>query len=237
MTDRIQKILAARGICSRRKAEELIRSGRVLVNGETATLGQTADPDVDTIMLDGQSLPGRTQHVYIMLHKPRGYVTTLSDEKGRANVTQLVNCGVRVYPVGRLDMDSEGLLLLTNDGDFANSLMHPSSQIDKIYEVWVNGYKKGSEKLLERRIVLDGKRISHPMVRLMSEQQGLAHLQITIHEGRNRQVRRMCQAAGLYVTRLRRIAEGELRLGDLKKGDWRFLTDDELHKMKIHLQF
>lgn len=237
MTDRIQKILAARGICSRRKAEELIRSGRVLVNGETATLGQTADPDVDTIILDGQFLPGRTKHVYIMLHKPRGYVTTLSDEKGRANVTQLVNCGVRVYPVGRLDMDSEGLLLLTNDGEFANSLMHPSSQIDKIYEVWVNGYKKGSEKLLERRIVLDGKRISQPMVRLMSEQQGLAHLQITIHEGRNRQVRRMCQAAGLYVTRLRRIAEGELRLGDLKKGDWRFLTDDELHKMKKHLQF
>lgn len=237
MTDRIQKILAARGICSRRKAEELIRSGRVLVNGETATLGQTADPDVDTIILDGQFLPGRTEHVYIMLHKPRGYVTTLSDEKGRANVTQLVNCGVRVYPVGRLDMDSEGLLLLTNDGEFANSLMHPSSQIDKIYEVWVNGYKKGSEKLLERRIVLDGKRISQPMVRLMSEQQGLAHLQITIHEGRNRQVRRMCQAAGLYVTRLRRIAEGELRLGDLKKGDWRFLTDDELHKMKKHLQF
>lgn len=237
MTDRIQKILAARGICSRRKAEELIRSGRVLVNGETATLGQTADPDVDTIILDGQFLPGRTEHVYIMLHKPRGYVTTLSDEKGRANVTQLVNCGVRVYPVGRLDMDSEGLLLLTNDGEFANSLMHPSSQIDKIYEVWVNGYKKGSEKLLERRIVLDGKRISQPVVRLMSEQQGLAHLQITIHEGRNRQVRRMCQAAGLYVTRLRRIAEGELRLGDLKKGDWRFLTDDELHKMKIHLQF
>ena len=237
MTDRIQKILAARGICSRRKAEELIRSGRVLVNGETAMLGQTADPDVDTIILDGQLLPGRTEHVYIMLHKPRGYVTTLSDEKGRANVTQLINCGVRVYPVGRLDMDSEGLLLLTNDGEFANSLMHPSSQIDKIYEVWVNGYKKGSEKLLERRIVLDGKRISQPMVRLMSEQQGLAHLQITIHEGRNRQVRRMCQAAGLYVTRLRRIAEGELRLGDLKKGDWRFLTDDELHKMKIHLQF
>lgn len=237
MTDRLQKILAARGICSRRKAEELIRSGRVQVNGETATLGQTADPDVDTIMLDGQSLPNRTQHVYIMLHKPRGYVTTLSDEKGRANVTQLVNCGVRVYPVGRLDMDSEGLLLLTNDGEFANSLMHPSSQIDKTYEVWVNGYKIGSEKLLERRIVLDGKRISQPMVRLMSEQQGLAHLQITIHEGRNRQVRRMCQAAGLYVTRLRRIAEGELSLGDLKKGDWRFLTDDELHKMKIHLQF
>ena len=238
MTDRIQKILAARGICSRRKAEELIRSGRVLVNGETAMLGQTADPDVDTIILDGQLLPGRTEHVYIMLHKPRGYVTTLSDEKGRKSVADLVTeCGVRVYPVGRLDMDSEGLLLLTNDGEFANSLMHPSSQIDKIYEVWVNGYKKGSEKLLERRIVLDGKRISQPMVRLMSEQQGLAHLQITIHEGRNRQVRRMCQAAGLYVTRLRRIAEGELRLGDLKKGDWRFLTDDELHKMKIHLQF
>ena len=237
MTDRLQKILAARGICSRRKAEELICSGRVQVNGVTAILGQTADPEKDNILLDGKSLPDQSRNVYIMLHKPRGYVTTLSDEKGRPNVTQLVNCGVRVYPVGRLDMDSEGLLLLTNDGEFANSLMHPSSQIDKTYEVWVGRYKEGSEKLLERRIELDGRKISQPMIRLLSAQEGLAHLQITIHEGRNRQVRRMCQAAGLYVTRLRRISEGELCLGELKKGDWRFLTDEELNKMKNHLQF
>jgi 23S rRNA pseudouridine2605 synthase len=132
---------------------------------------------------------------------------------------------------------SEGLLLLTNDGEFANRLMHPSSQIDKTYEVWVSRYKEGSEKLLERRIELDGRKISRPKIRLLSAQQGLAHLQITIHEGRNRQVRRMCQAAGLYVTRLRRISEGELCLGELKKGDWRFLTDEELNKMKNHLQF
>lgn len=237
MTDRLQKILAARGICSRRKAEELICSGRVQVNGVTAILGQTADPEKDNILLDGKSLPHQSRNVYIMLHKPRGYVTTLSDEKGRPNVTQLVNCGVRVYPVGRLDMDSEGLLLLTNDGEFANCLMHPSSQIDKTYEVWVSRYKEGSEKLLERRIELDGRKISQPKIRLLSGQQGQAHLQITIHEGRNRQVRRMCQAAGLYVTRLRRISEGELCLGELKKGDWRFLTDEELNKMKNHLQF
>ena len=237
MTDRLQKILAARGICSRRKAEELICSGRVQVNGVTAILGQTADPEKDNILLDGNSLPDQSRNVYIMLHKPRGYVTTLSDEKGRPNVPQLVNCGVRVYPVGRLDMDSEGLLLLTNDGEFANSLMHPSSQIDKTYEVWVSRYKEGSEKLLERRIELDGRKISQPKIRLLSGQQGQAHLQITIHEGRNRQVRRMCQAAGLYVTRLRRISEGELCLGELKKGDWRFLTDEELNKMKNHLQF
>lgn len=237
MTERLQKILAARGICSRRKAEELIVSGLVSVNGQIAVLGQSADPEVDTILVDGKLLPNSSEHVYIMLHKPRGFVTTLSDEKGRANVTQLVNCGVRVYPIGRLDMDSEGLLLLTNDGEFANALMHPSSEIDKTYEVWVRGYRNGCEKLLERCIVLDGKRIAKPTVQLLSAQSEQAHLQITIHEGRNRQVRRMCQAAGLYVTRLRRVAEGDLRLGDLPKGKWRFLTADEIEKMKIHLQF
>lgn len=237
MTERLQKILAARGLCSRRKAEEMIIAGRVCVNGQTACLGQTADQETDVILLDGKPLPVGDTPVYIMLHKPRGYVTTLSDEKGRPNVIQLVQCGTRVYPVGRLDMDSEGLLLLTNDGELANRLMHPRSEVNKTYEVWLRGYRSGGEKLLERRIVLDGKKISAPTVQLLSAQAEHAHLLITIHEGRNRQVRRMCQAAGMYVTRLRRIAEGDLSLGNLQKGCWRHLTDTEISNLKKHLQF
>lgn len=237
MTERLQKILAARGICSRRKAEELILSGRVSVNGETAILGQRADSETDIILLDRKPLPTSGEFVYIMLHKPRGYVTTLSDEKGRPDVSQLVRCGTRVYPIGRLDMDSEGLLLLTSDGELANRLMHPRAEVNKTYEVWARGYRDGGEKLLERRIVLDGKKISAPTIQLLSVQSDQAHLLITIHEGRNRQVRKMCQAAGMCVTRLRRIAEGELSLGDLKKGSWRFLTPFEIEKLKKHLQF
>lgn len=228
MTERLQKILAARGLCSRRKAEEWICAGRVSVNGVTAVLGQTADPDTDTIAVDGVSIPRQEEHVYIMLHKPRGYVTTLSDDKGRPNVTELVNCGTRVYPVGRLDMDSEGLLLLTNDGDFANRLMHPKGEVDKIYEVWVTDYTPGGEIRLARPITLDGYTIRPPKVKLLKAEGSKAHLYITIHEGRNRQVRRMCQAAGMRVTRLRRVGEGQLRLGDLQKGCWRHLTVQEI---------
>ena len=237
MTERLQKILATRGICSRRKAEEMILAGRVSVNGQTAYLGQSANPETDTILLDGKLLPSSMKPVYIMLHKPRGYVTTLSDEKGRPNVAQLVQCGQRVYPIGRLDMDSEGLLLLTNDGDLAHKLMHPRSEVDKTYEVWTSGYRTGGEKLLERRIILDGHKIATPTIRLLSAQSDQAYLLITIHEGRNRQIRRMCQAAGMRVTRLRRISEGELSLGDLPKGCWRFLTDAEILMLKNHLQF
>lgn len=232
MTERLQKILASRGLCSRRKAEEWIAAGRVTVNGKTAALGESADPDIDTIALDGAPLPPKDTYVYIMLHKPRGYVTTLSDEKGRANVTQLVDCGTRVYPVGRLDMDSEGLLLLTNDGDFANRLLHPAHEVDKTYEVWVTHYATGAEKKLEKPITLDGYTIRPPKVRLLSAQGDQARLSVTIHEGRNRQVRRMCQAAGLHVTRLRRTAEGSLKLGDLKKGTWRYLTGNEIAMLK-----
>lgn len=232
MTERLQKILAARGVCSRRKAEELISSGRVTVNGRVAAVGESADPDLDQIMLDGECIPSGSGYVYIMLHKPRGFVTTLSDEKGRPNVTQLVDCGTRVYPVGRLDMDSEGLLLLTNDGEFANHLMHPKAEVNKTYEVWVTKFTVGADKKLERPITLDGYTIRPPKVKLLDARDGKAHLYITIHEGRNRQVRRMCQAAGMYVTRLRRIAEGELTLGDLKKGSWRYLTADEVASLK-----
>ena len=231
MTERLQKIIAARGLCSRRKAEEWICAGRVSVNGVTAVLGQTADPDTDTIAVDGAVIPRQEERVYIMLHKPRGYVTTLSDEKGRSNVTELVDCGVRVYPVGRLDMDSEGLLILTNDGDFANRLMHPKAEVEKIYEVWVTDYAPGGESRLSRPITLDGYTIRPPKVKLLKAEGNKAHLYITIHEGRNRQVRRMCQAAGMRVTRLRRVGEGQLRLGDLQKGCWRHLTAQEIEML------
>ena len=232
MTERLQKILAARGVCSRRKAEELITAGRVSVNGNVATLGQSADPDTDEITLDGKPIPTGGEYVYIMLHKPRGFVTTLSDELGRRNVTELVDCGQRVYPIGRLDMDSEGLLLLTNDGEFANHLMHPKAEVDKTYEVWVTDFAPGAEKRLEKPITIDGYTIRPPKVRLLNAEGKLGHLHITIHEGRNRQIRRMCQAAGLRVTRLRRIAEGSVCLGDLKKGSWRYLTAEEIDHLK-----
>ena len=229
MKERIQKILSSRGVCSRRKAEEYLSAGRIMVNGRLAGLGDSADPDVDEIMVDGKCLPAQTDHVYILLHKPRGYVTTLSDEKGRPNVSELVaDCGVRVYPVGRLDYDSEGLLLMTNDGDLTNKLTHPKHEVKKVYEVWVTGYHPEAEQLLARPIELDGYRIQPPGVKLLGVREDKARFYITIHEGRNRQVRRMCQAAGMHVTRLRRVGEGSLRLGDLPKGKWRYLTKDEV---------
>ena len=233
MRERLQKILSARGLASRRKAEEMIQAGRVAVNGMVASLGDSADPDCDEILVDGTPLPSRTTHVYIMLNKPRGYVTTLSDEKGRKNAAQLVEgCGTRVYPIGRLDMDSEGLLLFTNDGEFANRLMHPRHEVEKTYDAWVTGYVSGAEELLKQPIELDGYRIRPPKVRLLHTDEDRAKLRITIHEGRNRQVRRMCQAAGMTVTRLRRISEGELRLGELPVGAWRHLTEQELEWLK-----
>lgn len=237
MMERIQKILAARGLCSRRKAEEWILAGRVTINGITAAIGDTADPKNDQIMLDGELIPSGSDYVYIMLHKPRGYVTTMSDEKGRPDITSLVQCGTRLYPVGRLDMDSEGLLLMTNDGELANRLMHPKHEVNKTYEVWVNGFEPGCLERVKRPIVLDGRTICPPEVRLLSAKNHVAHLLITIHEGRNRQVRRMCTAAGMNVTRLRRISEGDLSLGDLKKGSWRYLTDAEVQSLKKELQF
>ena len=191
--ERLQKILSARGLASRRAAEEWIKAGRVTVNGKTAALGDTADADTDEICVDGNPLPRQEGLVYLVLHKPRGYVTTLHDEKGRPDAAQLVaDCGARVYPVGRLDMDSEGLLLFTNDGAFANRLMHPSHQVEKNYEVQVSGYAAEKLTLLRRPIVLDGYRIAPPEVRLLSRAGDKAWIQVVIHEGRNRQVRRMC---------------------------------------------
>lgn len=233
MAERLQKILSARGFASRRKAEEMILEGRVTVNGTVAHLGQLAQPEKDTICLDGNPISGEEDHVYILLNKPRGFVTTLSDEKGRKNVAQLVaDCGKRVYPVGRLDLDSEGLLLLTNDGDFANALTHPSHQVDKTYLVWVAGYGPGATEKLARPIRLDGYTIRRPTVRLLWAEGEKAQFSVTIHEGRNRQIRRMCQAAGMHCTRLKRIGEGALELGDLPTGSWRYLTAVEVAALR-----
>ena len=227
--ERLQKIIAARGLCSRRQAEKWIEEGRVRVNGNTAHLGDTADITEDVIEVDGKRLPKAGKKVYLMLNKPRGYVTTLSDEKGRKNAAELVaGCGTRVYPVGRLDMDSEGLLLFTNDGDFANLMMHPKHEVDKVYRVWVTNFAPEKLEALAQPIELDGYKIRKPKVRPVRTEQNRAILDVTIHEGRNRQVRRMCQAAGMEVARLLRIAEGGLRLGTLKTGQWRELEPREI---------
>lgn len=234
MKERLQKIISARGVASRRKAEELISSGRVTCNGKVCSLGESADPDVDVIRIDGKALPEIKEHVYLMLHKPRGYVTTLSDEKGRKNAAQLVaDCGCRVYPVGRLDMDSEGLLIFTNDGDFANLLMHPKHEVNKTYRVNVSGFTFAGLERFARPMTLDGYKLRLPEVRLLKESgNGNATLEITIHEGRNRQVRRMCAIADMQVERLIRVAEGSLCLGNLALGKWRKLTQEEVKMLK-----
>lgn len=234
MTERLQKILSSRGVCSRRKAEELITAGRVTCNGQAAKLGDSADPDTDEILVDGNPLPSPDGYVYILLNKPRGYVTTLSDEKGRPNAAQLVeDCGKRVYPVGRLDMDSEGLLLFTNDGEFANALMHPKHEVNKTYCTIVKGFTEGGLEKVQRSVTLDGYTIRKPDVKLIWNSGEKAELLITIHEGRNRQVRRMCAIAGMTVTRLIRISEGSLELGDLPRGKWRYLTAEEVASLKL----
>lgn len=232
MKERLQKIIASRGVASRRRAEELISAGRVTCNGQTCRLGDCADPDTDSILLDGKPLPSKSKYVYIMLHKPRGYVTTLSDERGRPDVAQLVrDCCVRVYPVGRLDMDSEGLLLLTNDGAFANRMTHPKHEIPKVYMVTVKGFSDSGLERLRQPITLDGYEIKAPEVVVTSGQNAAnekVRLLITISEGRYRQVRRMCAAAGMEVVRLVRVQEGNLELGDLPRGQWRYLTEREI---------
>ena len=236
MIERIQKIISARGVASRRQAELMIKEGRITCNGHVCQLGDTADPDVDTILVDNMPLPQVGERVYIMLNKPRGYVTTLSDEKGRKNAAQLVaDCGTRVYPVGRLDMDSEGLLLFTNDGNFANQLMHPRHEVNKTYKVTVTGYSYEGLNKLKLPVTLDGYTIQPPTVQVIRRpmtNDDKAVLLVTIHEGRNRQVRRMCALAGMDVTRLIRIQEGSLSLKDLASGKWRYLTADEVKELQ-----
>ena len=236
MTERLQKILASRGVCSRRKAEEMIAAGRVTCNGVVASLGDSADPDIDEILLDGIALPSQDDHVYILLNKPRGYVTTLSDEKGRKNAAQLVaDCGIRVYPVGRLDMHSEGLLILTNDGDLAHHLTHPSHEVYKEYLVKLTPDEEGlpsPEKPLSGAIELDGEKLLPAKCRLLANTENGYIMTIAIRQGKNRQIRRMCAKCGYTVNSLKRVSEGDVKLGELPSGRWRYLTEKEISYLK-----
>ena len=254
MEERLQKWIARCGISSRRAAEELLRQGRVTLNGRVAGLGESGDPERDTLLVDGRPVAAAPEPVYLMLNKPRGYVTTLSDERGRKTAAELVaDCGRRVFPVGRLDKDSEGLLLFTNDGTLTQQLLHPRHQVDKVYQVTVSGALEGAEERLSRMRMLEGEPIQpaqvrrlsqkgetavleviiHPaQVHVLDQQPGRVVLQMTITEGKNRQIRRMCRQAGLSVLRLRRVQEHTLHLGNLPSGKWRYLTDEELQDLK-----
>lgn len=234
MTGRLQKIISAHGAASRRAAEQLISEGKVTVNGKTATLGMTADDEKDTIIVCGKPLNLRPEPVYIVLNKPEGYVTTVSDEKGRKTVMDLLrDCPARVYPIGRLDLNSCGLLLLTNDGEFANMMMHPSHLKEKIYNVRVRGEVNDQiSALLCAPMEIDGYIIKPVKVRILSRSDKSARLEFRLTEGRNRQIRKMCEKAGLKVQRLERVSYGGIKLGGLKPGDWRYLSDEELRCLK-----
>lgn len=232
MEERLQKLLSSAGICSRRTAERYIEAGRVTVNGVTARLGDKADPTRDAIAVDALPLSTEGERVWLMLYKPVGYVTTLSDEKGRRTAASLVSdCGCRVWPVGRLDMDSEGLLLFTNDGEGTNRLLHPKCQVEKEYHVAVRGDVAAALPVLQGPMELDGRRLAPARVEILAQKAGGGELSVVIHEGRNRQVRRMCALAGLTVTRLKRVREGSLSLGTLKPGAWRRLTGEEVGRL------
>jgi 23S rRNA pseudouridine2605 synthase len=237
MEERLQKIISDYGLASRRAAEKLIEEGRITVNGVKARLGMKADPVKDIIKLDGRPLEDKDKRVYIMLNKPRGYVCTMKDEKGRKTVIELVaDCGTRVYPVGRLDVASEGLLLLTNDGELTNALTHPSKGVEKTYSVRVEGEDlKEAVKKMSGTLKLEDGPIKAVKVRLLQEEGLRGIISVTVTEGRKHLVRNMCEAAGLEVKRLIRVSEGSLTVEGLRTGKWRYLTDDEINSLKKHI--
>lgn len=232
--ERLDKFLCDSGVGTRSQVKALLKTGRVLVDQKPEKDGsRKIDPAVCQVTLDGEPLAGYRRLV-VMLNKPAGYITATEDPT-QQTVMELLPQAYRhldLKPVGRLDKQTEGLLLFTNDGEFANGMTHPKHMVEKVYEVWASGYTPGGEKRLSRPVVLDGYRIHPPKVVLLSAKDGKARFQITIHEGRNRQIRRMCEMAGMRCTRLRRIQEGSLKLGSLPCGAWRYLTSEEAASLK-----
>ncbi|MBO5726837.1 MAG: rRNA pseudouridine synthase [Clostridia bacterium] len=230
---RLQKHLSECGVASRRKSEELIAAGKVKVNGHVAHIGDSVDPKRDKVTVKGKPVIATNEKVYIMLHKPRGFVTTMSDEKDRKCVADLIkDIPQKLFPVGRLDKNSEGLLFMTNDGDFANKLTHPSSHVNKTYRVTVAG-EVDDEKIakLSSGIVLDGSKTLPCDVFVAERKPDRTVMIFIIHEGRNRQIRRMCEAVKLEVLRLKRTEIAGVKLGMLGQGKWRNLNEKELHRL------
>ena len=231
---RLQKYISQSGVCSRRRAEEWIKEGRVTVNGRPAQLGQSVDEKSDVVCVDGKSVAPAAEHTYVMLHKPRGYVTTLHDPEGRPTVADLVSdAGVRLYPVGRLDYMSEGLLILTDDGETANRLAHPSHGVKKTYRVWVRG-ENPAEAVQKLTLPLTYKGVEYrgAQVTVLRASIHRATAELTISEGKNREIRNMCAAVGLRVERLVRVRQGALELGELPAGKWRVLTTSEIRYLQ-----
>lgn len=236
---RLQKMMADCGVASRRKAEEMIEQGRVKVNGKVAKLGDKVDPEKDIVIVDGERIRSvKGKKAYIMLHKPRGFITTMSDEKDRKCVADLISdVETRLYPIGRLDKDSEGLLLLTNDGAFANMISHPSGHVSKVYRVTVR--PAVTEDILTQMavgITVDGELMTCSSVKVLVQEKGRVVLEIVLNEGKNRQIRRMCEYFGLEVARLKRISVGGVKLGMLQPGQYRDLTPEEIKKLKTASQ-
>ncbi len=230
---RLQKMLADCGVASRRKAEELIASGRVKVNGKVAKIGDKVDSKKDRVTVDNKNIVSNVRNVYIMLYKPRGFITTMNDEMDRKCVAELVtNIPERIYPVGRLDRDSEGMLLMTNDGSFANAMTHPSMHIPKTYRVTVRpSITEDQITALTAGMIIDGRKTAPAQVNVVLQEPGRVVLEMVLYEGRNRQIRNMCEQLGLEVARLKRVACGPVKLGMLQPGDYRRLTVEEVKKL------
>lgn len=230
---RLQKYLAECGIASRRKSEELIAAGKVKVNGVTASIGDKVNPKHDKVTVSGKKAVSVKKSVYIMLNKPRGFITTMSDEHDRKCVAELVKgINTRVYPVGRLDRESEGLLIMTNDGEFANALTHPSKHVSKTYRVTIRPeITKEQATAFRNGIEIDGRMTVPADLRILEAQENRTVVEVTIYEGRNRQIRKMFEALGIEVARLKRTKVGNLKLGMLKQGDYRDLTPEEVNSL------
>ena len=232
---RLQKYMSECGIASRRKSEELIEQGKVRVNGVVASVGDKVNPKKDTVTVNGKKLVKQKEYKYIMLHKPRGFITTMSDEMDRKCVAQLISdVPARVYPVGRLDRDSEGLLLFTNDGEFANALTHPKKHVSKTYRVTVRpAVTEEQLAAIAEGIIIDDRKTAPAEVHVITKEENRVVLEMILYEGRNRQIRKMCEQLGLEVARLKRTAVGSVKLGMLKQGDRRELSEDEVRKLML----